>query len=178
MANQSTLMEEKIQAKIERDSSEYCKNIAELIASQYQKYAPRTDDDPQKIRGSKYVAPDLNAWNPDKMSAPRMIDDSSIARRYKNIASETMTKMSLDELIDASTIIELGKKNEKIPETLANSKNAYQYASMVLDLYRELLTREKAEMMIDDLNAQIIYVNKRTSDPTLGKYYYKKLMEE
>ncbi len=84
--------------------------------------------------------------------------------------------MDLDEMLEASKVVEMGMKREKIP-AVASSK-ARKCASEILRLYRRNDTKPLAEKMIHDLNVQIIKVNKETADAVEAKRLYRELMAE
>lgn len=84
--------------------------------------------------------------------------------------------MDLDEMLEASQVIEMGIKGEKAP--IIKSHKAQQYAGVVLQLNKESDTKPMAEKMMSDLNRQIIQVNRKTTNPAKSRRLYRELMAE
>lgn len=91
-------------------------------------------------------------------------------------SSGLINGMDLDEMLEASGLIEMGKKGERISDV--KSIRAQQYAAEVLRLNRRSETKTAAEKMIRKLNRQIIKVNRKTSDAKESKRLYRELMAE
>lgn len=96
--------------------------------------------------------------------------------RRNVVTARLVNSMNLDEMLEASKMIEMGIKGEKIP-TVKSSK-AQKYAGAILRLNRRNDTKPMAEKMMHDLNVQIIEVNKKTTDAVESKRLYRKLMAE
>lgn len=96
--------------------------------------------------------------------------------RGKVVTARLVNAMDLDEMLEASKVIEMGMKGEKIP-TVKSSK-AQRYAGTILRLNRRNDTKPMAEKMVHDLNAQIIKVNRKTTDAVESKRLYRELMAE
>lgn len=90
--------------------------------------------------------------------------------------SGMINSMNLDEMLEASKLIEMGKKGERIQ--IVKSTRAQRYAAEVLRLNRQSNTKIAAEKMIHKLNRQIIKVNRKTSDAKESKRLYRELMAE
>lgn len=84
--------------------------------------------------------------------------------------------MDFDEMLEASKVIAMGIKGEKIPAV--KSSKAQRYAGAILRLNRRSITKPVAEKMMHDLNVQIIKVNKKTTDAAEAKRLYRELMAE
>lgn len=96
--------------------------------------------------------------------------------RRKFAAARLVNSMDLDEMLEASKVIEMGIKGEKIPAV--KSSKAQRYAGAILRLNRRSNTKPMAEKMMHDLNVQIIKVNKKTTDAVESKRLYRELMAE
>lgn len=84
--------------------------------------------------------------------------------------------MDLDEMLEASKVIEMGIKGEKIPAV--KSSKAQRYAGTILRLNRKNNTKPMAEKMMHNLNVQIIKENKKTTNAAESKRLYRELMAE
>lgn len=93
---------------------------------------------------------------------------------HRKTATALVYSMNLDEMLEASKVIEMGMKGEKIP-TVKSSK-AQRYAGITLQLNEKSDTKTKAEKMRNNLNARIIEVNKKTTDAAESKRLYHELM--
>lgn len=87
-----------------------------------------------------------------------------------------VNKMDLDEMLEASKVVEMGIKGEKIPAV--KSSKAQRYAGTILRLNRKNDTKPLAEKMMHDLNVHIIKVNKKTTDEVESRRLYRELMRE
>lgn len=96
--------------------------------------------------------------------------------RGKVATARLVNSMDLDEMLEASKMIEMGIKGEKIP--IVKSSKAQRYAGVILRLNRKSNTKPMAEKMMHDLNVQIIKVNKKTTDAIESKRLYRQLMAE
>lgn len=94
----------------------------------------------------------------------------------KVATARLVNSMDLDEMLEASKVIEMGIKGEKIPAV--KSSKAQRYAGAILRLNRRSETKPMAEKMMHDLNVQIIKVNKKTTDAVESKRLYRELMAE
>lgn len=94
----------------------------------------------------------------------------------KDAAARLVNSMDLDEMLEASKVIEMGIKGEKIPAV--KSSKAQRYAGTILRLNRRSDTKPMAEKMMHDLNMQIIRVNRKTTDAVESKRLYRELMAE
>lgn len=96
--------------------------------------------------------------------------------RGRIATTRLVNSMDLDEMLEASKVIEMGIKGEKIPAV--KSSKAQRYAGTILRLNRKNDTKPMAEKMMHDLNVQIIKVNKKTTDAVESKRLYRELMAE
>lgn len=87
-----------------------------------------------------------------------------------------LRSMNLDELLEASEIVEMGIKGEKI--FMAKSPKAEQCARVILRLNEQPQTKRVAARMRQELTSQIIKENRRTADPVKGRRLYRELMAE
>lgn len=89
---------------------------------------------------------------------------------------DLIRRMNLDEMLEASKVVQMGIIGEELP--IAISPNARKYAGAVLALNKGKSTKPQAVRLIDDLNAQIIRTNKRTTNAEEAKRLYRNLMRE
>lgn len=103
-----------------------------------------------------------------------VVKSNSIQRRVAT--ARLVDTMDLDEMLEASKVVELGIKGEKIP--VIKSSKAQRYAGTILRLNKKNNTKPIAEKMMHDLNVQIIKVNKKTTDVAESRRLYRELMAE
>lgn len=103
-----------------------------------------------------------------------IVKPHSVRRRV--VAAQLINSMDLDEMLEASKVIEMGIKGERIP--VVKSSKARRYAGTILQLNRRNDTKPIAEKMMHDLNVQIIKVNKKTTNAVESKRLYRELMTE
>lgn len=96
--------------------------------------------------------------------------------RTKIATARLVNSMDLDEMLEASKVVEMGIKGEKIPKV--KSSKAQKYAGTILQLNKKSDTKPMAEKMMHDLNVQIIRVNKKTTDVVESRRLYRELMAE
>ena len=111
--------------------------------------------------------------------AKTILENAVVVRSHsahKVAAARLVNSMDLDEMLEASKVIDMGIKGEKIP--VAKSSKAQRYAREILQLSRTDDTKPIAEKMMHDLTVRIIEVNKKTTDETESKRLYRKLMVE
>ncbi len=106
----------------------------------------------------------------------KVIAVKSNSVRGRVATARLINSMDLDEMLEASKVIEMGIKGEKIPAV--KSSKAQRYARIILRLNRRSDTKPMAEKMMHDLNVQIIKVNKKTTDAVESKRLYRELMAE
>ncbi len=106
----------------------------------------------------------------------KRIASKSHSVHKRNATARLVASMDLDEMLEASKVIEMGIKGEKIPPI--RSSKAQRYAGMTLRSYRRDDTRPMAEKMMHDLNLHIIEVNKKTTDAAEARRLYRELMAE
>ena len=97
-------------------------------------------------------------------------------RRSTVLQLKLINSMDLDEMLEASKVIEMGIKGEKIP--VVKSLKAQKYAGTILQLNRRRNTKPMAEKMMHALNTRIIKENKRTTDAIESRRLYHELMAE
>ncbi len=120
-------------------------------------------------------AVDVKATLAKTMPEKVVVVKSNSARR-RVATARLVDLMDLDEMLEASKVIEMGIKGEKIPAV--KSSKAQRYAGTILELNRKNDTRPMAEKMMHDLNVQIIKVNKKTTDAAESRRLYRELMAE
>ncbi len=101
---------------------------------------------------------------------------SAISRRKGKRASSLLSSMDLDEMLDASNIVEMRLKGEKIP--IATSSIVQEYVNEVLRLNDSYATKLLANKMQQELNTQILEKNKRTINSVEAERLYDTLMKE
>lgn len=86
-----------------------------------------------------------------------------------------INSMDLDEMLEASKVIDMGIKGEALP--VIKSRKAQEYAVRCLDK-KNAEKYDVAEKMMRDLNARIISENKKTTDAVESRRLYCELMAE
>ena len=84
--------------------------------------------------------------------------------------------IDLDEMLEASKIVEMGLRGEKIP-TVKSSK-VQKYVGTVLRLNKRASTKPVAIKMQQDLTVKIVEKNKKTTNETEAKRLYQAFMDE
>lgn len=92
------------------------------------------------------------------------------------ISKEGVASMNLEEMLEASNIVELGLRGEQIP--VVKSPKAQAYAGVVLKLNQEPSTRMIAKDMQRALTVQIVKRNRKTTDREKSKRLYQAFMGE
>jgi len=116
-----------------------------------------------------------------KAAMPKTIPEKVVMVRPYSVRGRVATTrliyaMDLDEMLEASKVVEMGIKGEKIPAV--KSYKAQRYARTILRLNRRNATKPMAEKMMHDLNVRIIKVNKKTTDAVESRRLYRELMAE
>lgn len=101
--------------------------------------------------------------------------DKAISRQH-NFSAKLLESMDLDEMLEASKILELGLKGERIP--IAKSYKVKKYVDKILRLNKRMSTKKIAKKMQQDLTVQIVRRNKNTTNAIEAKHLYKALMKE
>lgn len=96
--------------------------------------------------------------------------------RRRKIISRLIASMDLDEMLEASKIVEMGFRGEKIPSI--KSPKVQKYVEMVLQLNKGASTKSTAEKMQQALVVQIVQRNKKTTNAAEAKRLYHSLMRE
>ncbi len=96
--------------------------------------------------------------------------------RKRVATAKLIYSMDLDEMLEASKVIEMGIKGEKISKV--KSSKAQIYARRTLNLNKKSDTKPLAKRMVHNLNARIIKENKKTTDEVESKRLYRELMAE
>lgn len=97
--------------------------------------------------------------------------------RRKVISSANLVRtMDLDEMLEASKVVEMGIKGEKLP--VVQSSKVKKYAGVVLGLNKSLSTQHIARKMLQELNMQIIQKNRNTTDALEAKRIYQEFIAE
>lgn len=98
------------------------------------------------------------------------------SNRFEKMSNALVASMSLDEMLEASKILDMGFKGETIP--IAKSTKVKKYVGEVLQLNSNFLTRPTAKKMQQYLTAQIVEKNRETTDEEEAKRLYRAFMEE
>lgn len=98
---------------------------------------------------------------------------TSAMREYAT--ARLINSMNLDEMLEASKVIDMGIKGEALP--VIKSRKAQEYAVRCLDK-KNAEKYDVAEKMMRDLNARIISENKKTTDAVESRRLYCELMAE
>lgn len=96
--------------------------------------------------------------------------------RRRQVFGRLIASMDLDEMLEASKIVDMGLRGEKIP-TVKSSK-VQKYVETVLRLNKRASTKPVAKKMQQDLTVQIVEKNKKTTNETEAKRLYQALMDE
>lgn len=92
------------------------------------------------------------------------------------VTNELIASMDLDEMLEASKIIDMEFRGEKIPTI--KSPRVRKYVRTVLLLNKELVTKSIAKKMQQDLIIKIVEKNKKTTNEAEAKRLYHELMED
>lgn len=87
-----------------------------------------------------------------------------------------IASMDLDEMLEASRIVDMGFRGEKIP--FVKSPKVQKYVGTVLQLNKRTSTKSVAKKIQQDLTVQIVERNRKTTNPAKAKSLYHALMEE
>lgn len=137
------------------------------------------------LEKAKMVQPSFKAaspmMNPAKEKAVKVMSAKPHAVIRENHGmNHTVIKlvdsMGLEEMLEASKVVGMGIKGEKIPAM--KSDKARVYAEKVLELNSKTYSKSKAERMIQKLNMQILEMNKKTTNAEASKQLYHELMAE
>lgn len=96
--------------------------------------------------------------------------------RRGKVPSRLIASMDLDEMLEASKILDMGFRGEKIPTV--KSPKVQKYVGEVLRLNKRASTKLVAKKMQQDLTVQIVERNKKTTNEVEAKRLYHALMEE
>lgn len=96
--------------------------------------------------------------------------------RKWQVSGRLIASMDLDEMLEASKIVEMGLRGEKIP-TVKSSK-VQKYVGTVLRLNKRASTKPVAKKMQQDLTVKIVEKNKKTTNETEAKRLYQAFMDE
>lgn len=94
----------------------------------------------------------------------------------KAVAVNLIHSMDLDEMLEASKVVEMGLKGEKLP--VVKSPKVQRYVGTVLRLNKRVSTKRMAKRMQQDLNVRIIDANRKTANVAKGRQLYHALMQE
>lgn len=94
----------------------------------------------------------------------------------RKVIGRLIDSMDLDEMLEASKIVEMGLRGEKIP--VVNSPKVQKYVRAVLRLNNKASTKSVAKKMQQDLTVQIVRRNKKTTNAAEAKRLYQALMKE
>lgn len=96
--------------------------------------------------------------------------------RKERITGSLITSMNLDEMLEASKVVEMGLRGERIP-TVKSSK-VQKYVGTVLRLNKRASTKPVAKKMQRNLTVQIVEKNKKTTNEAEAKRLYQAFMDE
>lgn len=96
--------------------------------------------------------------------------------RRGQVSGRLIASMDLDEMLEASKIVEMGLRGEKIPAV--KSAKVQKYVGTVLRLNKRASTKSVAKKMQQDLTVQIVERNKKTTNAVEAKRLYHALMDE
>ncbi len=99
-----------------------------------------------------------------------------IDRRKVFLSANLVRTMNLDEMLEASKVVEMGIKGEKQP--VVQSSKVKKYAGVVLGLNKSLSTQHAARKMLQEVNMQIIQKNRNTTDALKAKRIYQEFIAE
>lgn len=97
-------------------------------------------------------------------------------RKGRYVAAKLVNSMNLDEMLEASEVVEMGIRGVKVP--VVKSVKAQKYAGEILRLRKRASTKPIAEKMMYDLNVQILETNRKTTNIVESERLYQKLMGE
>lgn len=106
----------------------------------------------------------------------KAVSVKTILARRGNVTGRLIASMDLDEMLEASKILEMGFRGEKIPTV--KSPKVQKYVGTVLQLNKRASTKWVAKKMQQDLTVQIVEQNKKTTNEAEAKRLYHALMEE
>ncbi len=121
----------------------------------------------------KTIAEKHTKTYPNPLDARREYTKMKAAR---NVAGRLIASMNLDEMLEASQIVDMGIRGEKIPEVMSPKVRRYVWTAMRLN--KRPAARPAVKQMQQHLTIQIIEENKKTTDAEEGKRLYLKLMDE
>lgn len=105
---------------------------------------------------------------------------ASIKKRGKSEKkSDILRKPSevfqLEDMLDIVTLVNIGLKGEKLPKV--NNARVLSCAERIIHLSSRPETRDRAELMIRNLNHKIVTENRRVCNRREGKRLYDDLMQ-
>lgn len=127
-----------------------------------------------EIGGIVTPAEFVTAGGKGKLAKTDVAKVSSMRRRKIN--KDLIASMDLDEMLEASKVIEMGLRGEKIPTVM--SSKVRSYVRTVLRLNKKECTKSIAKKMQQDLTVKIIELNKETTNVAVAKKLYHELMNE
>lgn len=96
--------------------------------------------------------------------------------RNERVTGRLIASMDLEEMLEASRIAELQLSGQTVPRV--KSPKVQQYVKMVFRLCRIDTTKLAAKKMQQNLSAEIVKRNKRTTNEKEAKFLYNSLMDE
>lgn len=93
-----------------------------------------------------------------------------------DVSNDLVASMNLDEMLEASSVVDKGLRGEKV--TVTKSPKVRKYVGAVLQLNENGLTKKLAEEMQQDLTSQIVERNKKTADTVNARRLYRELMKK
>ena len=96
--------------------------------------------------------------------------------KVAGVSNDLVASMNLDEMLEASAVIDMGLRGEKVP--VVKSPKVRACVGEVLRLNENGLTKKVAEKMQQDLTIQIVERNKKTTDKVKARRLYREFMEK
>lgn len=138
-----------------------------LAGNQRKKLSGTTVQNGLKMRGVS-LKTDIDPVKPVAVKA-------SPVKRVK-VPGSLITSMDLDEMLEASKLVEMGLKGEKIPTV--KSPKVQKYVRTALQLNKSGSTKLIAQKMQQDLAVQIVRRNKQTTNAAKARRLYNVFMKE
>lgn len=96
--------------------------------------------------------------------------------KVAGVSNNLVESMNLDEMLEASAVVDMGLRGEKVP--VVKSPKVRAYVGEVLRLNENGLTKKVAEKMQQDLTVRIVERNKKTTDTVNARRLYREFMKK
>lgn len=164
----------KTREKVVKAEIEGIGNPAEFVTAGKKGKLAQTNVVKVEIEGIGNPTEFVTAIKKRKLAKTDVAKVSSMKRR--KVANDLIASMDLDEMLEASKVIEMGLRGEKIPTVM--SSKVRRYVRKVLILNKNDSTKSIAKKMQQDLTVKIIERNKETTNVAEAKKLYHALMNE